>query len=98
VNSGTFPPYSIVVKTLLILGLREAGHSEMEEHKINAHSLMPFLCRFLLSGSIWRLQRGLGLKVKQEFAANEKAKLTRKLPTRAVAKAQPKSARKAKAA
>jgi len=37
-------------------------------------------------------------KVKQEFAAKEKAKLTEKPPTKTVAKAQPKPAKKAKAA
>ena len=40
----------------------------------------------------------IGLKVKQEFAAKEKARLTAKPPTKAVAKAQPKPAKKAKAA
>jgi ParB family chromosome partitioning protein len=40
----------------------------------------------------------IGLKVKQEFAAKEKARLTKKPPTKTVAKAQPKLAKKAKAA
>jgi ParB family transcriptional regulator, chromosome partitioning protein len=40
----------------------------------------------------------IGLKVKQEFAAKEKARLTAKPSTKAVAKAQPKPAKKAKAA
>jgi ParB family chromosome partitioning protein len=40
----------------------------------------------------------IGLKVKQEFAAKEKTRLTKKLPTKTVAKAQTKPARKAKAA
>ena len=40
----------------------------------------------------------IGLKVKQEFAAKEKARLTKKPPTKAVAKAQTKPAKKAKAA
>jgi ParB family chromosome partitioning protein len=40
----------------------------------------------------------IGLKVKQEFAAKEKAKRTEKRPTKAVAKAQPKPAKKEKAA
>jgi len=40
----------------------------------------------------------IGLKVKQESAAKEKARLTKKLPTKAVAKAQPKLPKKAKAA
>jgi len=37
-------------------------------------------------------------KVKKEFAAKEKARLTAKPPTKGVAKAQPKPAKKAKAA
>jgi ParB family transcriptional regulator, chromosome partitioning protein len=40
----------------------------------------------------------IGLKVKQEFAAKEKARLTKKPLTKAVAKAQAKLAKKAKAA
>ena len=40
----------------------------------------------------------IGLKVKQEFATKEKARLTKKPPTNAVAKAQTKPAKKAKAA
>jgi ParB family chromosome partitioning protein len=40
----------------------------------------------------------IGLKVKQEFAAKEKARLTAKPSTKAVAKAQPKLTKKAKAA
>lgn len=40
----------------------------------------------------------IGLKVKQEFAAKEKTKLTEKPSTQAVAKAQPKPPKKAKAA
>ena len=40
----------------------------------------------------------IALKVKQEFAAKEKARLTNKPPTKAVAKAQPTPAKKAKAA
>jgi len=40
----------------------------------------------------------IGLKVKQEFAAKEKTRLTAKPPTKAVAKAQPKPATKTKAA
>jgi ParB family chromosome partitioning protein len=40
----------------------------------------------------------IGLKVKQEFAAKEKARLTKKPPAKAVAKAQTKPAKKAKAA
>jgi hypothetical protein len=40
----------------------------------------------------------IGLKVKQEFAAKEKAKLTAKPTTKAVAKVQPKPTKKAKAA
>jgi hypothetical protein len=39
-----------------------------------------------------------GLKVKQEFAAKEKARLTNKPPAKAVAKAQLKPAKKTKAA
>jgi ParB family transcriptional regulator, chromosome partitioning protein len=40
----------------------------------------------------------VALKVKQEFAAKEKARLTQKPPTNAIAKVQPKAAKKAKAA
>ena len=40
----------------------------------------------------------IGLKVKQEFAAKEKARLNHKPPTKAVAKAQSKPTKKAKAA
>jgi ParB family chromosome partitioning protein len=40
----------------------------------------------------------VALKVKHEFAAKEKARLTEKSPTKAVAKAQPKPVKKAKAA
>ena len=40
----------------------------------------------------------IALKVKQEFAAKDKARLAEKPPTKAVAKAQPKPAKKAKAA
>ncbi|HZZ38515.1 MAG TPA: hypothetical protein VFE06_05230 [Acidobacteriaceae bacterium] len=40
----------------------------------------------------------IGLKVKQEFAAKEKARPTAKPTTKAVAKAQPKPTKKAKAA
>jgi ParB family chromosome partitioning protein len=40
----------------------------------------------------------IGLKVKQEFAAKEKARLTKKPPEKAAAKAQPKPTKKAKAA
>ena len=40
----------------------------------------------------------IGLKVKQEFATKEKTRLSKKPPTKAVAKAQPKRAKKAKAA
>ena len=40
----------------------------------------------------------VALKVKHEFAAKDKARLTQKPPTKAVAKAQPKPAKKAKAA
>ena len=40
----------------------------------------------------------VGLKVKQEFAAKEKARLNHKPPTKAVPRAQPKPAKKAKAA
>jgi hypothetical protein len=40
----------------------------------------------------------IGLTVKQEFAAKEKAKLTKKPPTKGVVKAQPELAKKAKTA
>jgi ParB family chromosome partitioning protein len=40
----------------------------------------------------------IGLKVKQEFAAKEKTRLTKKPPTKTIAKAQPKPTKKAKAA
>jgi hypothetical protein len=40
----------------------------------------------------------IDLKVKQEFAAREKARLTKKPPTKTVAKAQPKAGKKATAA
>jgi ParB family chromosome partitioning protein len=40
----------------------------------------------------------IGLKVKQEFATKEKTRLSKKPPTKAVAKAQPKPTKKAKAA
>jgi hypothetical protein len=53
--------------------------------------LPPF--RFYMETAAWPWPQG-----QARVRANKKAKLTKKLPTRAIAKAQPKSARKAKAA